>query len=374
MKKLVLVPIVVVYIAVFMFNTAAMDSADSFEDYENNILEELSDIIDDETLEVLGYIGFEDFSFDEIYNISFEKISSFFSITLKDKVTSVVKDFFEILCVVMLTGVVSTVYKSNSDDSFLTVICTLTVTLLVVTSVNDSINAFVSTLQASGKFMIGFVPIYTLLISFSGNTATALTYNTFAMFFAEVISSIISIGAVDLIGIYFSLGISFSLNEGINVARFNSIVNKTVNIVLGFVSSAFTGFLSLKSILSVSVDRVSLRSVRYLIGSLIPVVGSSISEAYSSLLGSINLIKSSVAIVGILVITIINTPIILEMLFYFVALNMLGYIADSMLLGRTGDILRVFSGGIRLLLLLCIFEMFIMIVTIGIVLSAKNGG
>lgn len=373
MKKLMRVLIIAVFIAVFMFTASAVNS-DSFEDYENNISEELSDIIDAKTSEILEYIGFEDFSFDEIYNISFDKISSFFSVTLKDKITSVVKDFFEILCVVMLAGVVLTVYKSDSDDTFLTVISTLTVTLLVVISVNDSINAFVSALQASGKFMIGFVPIYTLLISFSGNTATALTYNTFAMFFAEVISTIISIGAVDLIGIYFSLGVSFSLNEGINVARFNSIVNKTVNILLGFISSVFTGFLSLKSILSVSVDRVSVRSVRYLIGSLIPIIGSSISEAYSSLLGSINLIKSSVAIVGILVITIINTPIILEMLFYFLALNMLGYISDSMLLGRTGDVFRVFSGGIRLLLLLCIFEMFIMIVTIGIVLSAKNGG
>ena len=243
-----------------------------------------------------------------------------------------------------------------------------------VNVISDSLNTVVSVLQTSGKFMLSFAPVYTLIISMSGNTASALTYNTFAVFFAEIISTVISTGAIDFIGCYFCLGISFSMNESINVGKFTTTVNRIINTFLGFIASVFTGYLSLRNILSVSVDRVSVRSIRFLISSLIPVVGSSISEAYSSLLGSINLIKSSVAIVGILVILIINTPIVIETLAYYISFNILSYTSDILSANKTGDIFRIFSRGIRILLLLCIFEMFIMIISIGIILSVKSGG
>ena len=267
----------------------------------------------------------------------------------------------------------SAFFKGYADENFCGILITVIISLFSVSAVESTISSLVSVLQLSGKFMLGFAPIYTLIIALSGNSATALTYNTFAMFLAELISSLISSGVVDFIGIFFCLGISFSVNESINIGRFYSIVNRAVSMFLGLVASIFTGFLSMKNLLSVSVDRVSVRSIRFLISSMIPVVGSSISEAYSSLLGSINLIKSSVAVVGILVIIIINTPVIAETLAYYLAFNLLSYTADILSAGRVGDVFRIFSCGIRILLLVSIFEMFILIITTGLVLSVKSG-
>jgi stage III sporulation protein AE len=107
---------------------------------------------------------------------------------------------------------------------------------------------------------------------------------------------------------------------------------------------------------------------------MIPIIGSSISEAYSSLIGSINLIKGSVAIVGILVIIIINIPIIFDVLTYYIIFNLISYVADSLAVKRAADALKCFSSGMRILLLVCIFEMFIVIISTGILLSVKNGG
>jgi stage III sporulation protein AE len=106
---------------------------------------------------------------------------------------------------------------------------------------------------------------------------------------------------------------------------------------------------------------------------MIPVVGSSISDAYSSLIGSINLIKGSVAFVGIIVIVIINLPIVLENLICYISFSMLSYMAESFITSRTADILRLFAGGIRILLLLCLFEMFVIIITVGVMLSVRGG-
>ena len=374
MRKIFLcIPLIILLSFDVSFNATATESFDA-ENLQSEISHQLEGAIDNNTLEILGDLGIREFNFDEIYSISFKNISAFFSETLKEKVAVALEDFIRLFSVVLLAGVVSALIKDYYDENFTGILCTVVVTLLAVGTVKDSLSAVVSVLELSGKFMLSFAPIYTLIVSLSGNTAVALTYNTFAVFFAEIISSVISGGAVDIIGVFFSLGISFSMNESININRFVSTVNRIVSTVLGFTASMFTGYLSLKNILSVSVDRVSVRSIRFLISSLIPVVGSSISEAYSTLIGSINLIKGSVAIVGIIVIIIINAPVIIETLVYYIFFNLLGYTSDILSVSKIGDVFRVFSAGIRILLLLCIFEMFILIISVGIILSVKGGG
>ncbi len=341
---------------------------------KDEISNELSSSISSDIREKLNEIGLEDFDPESIYNVSLDSISRFFSDTLKDKLVNNSKLFFELLGVILLAGIILSILSDDDKSDFIGIIVMIIVVLSSVNAVSVTLPAVISALEATSKFMISFVPIYTLIISFGGNPSGALTYNTLVLGFAETVSALITTNITNFIGIFFSLGISFSFNSGINISRILSGINKIFSTIIGFAASVFTGFLSLKSILSVSVDSISVKGIRFLISSMIPVIGSSISEAYSSLLGSINLIKGSVAVVGILVIIIINIPIIIDILTYYIAFNLLGYVADSLSVKRASDILRCFSCGMRILLLVCIFEMFIIIISTGILLSVKNGG
>ncbi len=355
------------------FSVNALDYND-IDNLENDIKNELRAAIDDDTLDVLSEIGLKEFSFYEVYDVSLKNISKFFSVALSDKVKVCFKVFFEMLSIVMLTGVITTLFKNSAEGNIISNLSVIIITLLTVNVISDTLSAVISVLEMSGKFILSFVPVYTLLISLTGNAASALTYNTFVMGFAELISILITSVVTKFIGVFFCLGISFSLGSVINTSKLISSVNKAVSTVLGLSASLFTGVLGLKSLLSASVDSISVRGIRFLIGSLIPVVGSSISEAYSSLVGSINLIKGSVAIVGILVVIIINIPIIIETLAYYISFNALGYVAELVCASKTGEILKCFSCGMRILLLLCVFEMFILIISTGVMLSIRNGG
>ena len=373
MKKFILIIIVLIlFLQVFVMCSHA-SSLDNEADIQAEIYSEISEIIPDDARDVLESSGMENFNLNEIYNISLNKITDFFMVTLKDKVSDISKDFFNLLSAVLIISIITSLFKGYYDEKLTDILSVVIITISSVGVIEGSLGAVVSVLDLSGKFMIGFAPIYTLIISLSGNAASALTYNTVALFIAEIISKIITSGAIDLIGVYFCLGISFSLNETINMGRFTSVINRFVSTALGLLASVFTGYLGLKNILSVSVDRVSVRSIRFLISSVIPIVGSAISDAYSSLIGSINLIKGSVAIVAILVILILNIPIIIENLIYYISFNLLSYVSDILLAKKVGDVFRVFTCGMRILLLLCIFEVFVLIISVGIALSVKGG-
>ncbi len=370
MKKFYIILVLAAFMCLLPLNANAAE-LDS-ENLEQSVKEELFSAIDDDVLSVLEDMGISEGSFREIYNFSLSNITDFFSTTLKDKAVKCLKNSFLLLSVVMITGIISSLFVGNANENFISQMSVVIITVLMINIIGESLSAAVSVLRLSGNFMLSFAPIYTLIISFAGNAASALTYNSLIMIFAEALSAVISYAAADLIGVFFCLSIAFSLNESVNTGRFISAVNKTVSLILGLVAGLFTGFLSIKNVLCVSLDSVSVKSIRFLISSLIPIVGSSISDAYSSLIGSINLIKGSAAFVGILVIVIINLPVILETLIYYFCFNTLSYVSDSISFTRAGETLRCFSCGVRILLLLLVFEMFILIISTGIMLSVKG--
>lgn len=372
MKKVVAF-LLFVFTIIFLFFVPAYAHAEIKDDsLEEKISEELFSSIDKEVLSALEDLGITEKNYLEITNYSLNKISDYFSVTLKEKAEKTSKNIFMLLCVIMLCGAISTLFVGSKNESFISYMSTIILILLSVNIIADVLSATISVLKVSGTFMLSYIPIYTLIITLSGNAASALTYNSFLIVFAEVISLAISHLLPDIIGVIFCLIISFSLNEGINITRLTNAVNKTVSIFLGVVAGVFTGFLSIKNILSVSVDSVSVKSIRFLISSLIPIIGSSISDAYSSIIGSINLIKGSVAIVGIFVILIINIPVLVETLIYYLSFTAMSYLSDSFSGVRVGETLRGIACAVRILMLLCVFEMFILIISTGIMLSLKG--
>ncbi len=358
----------------FVFCLTAFSSYATYDEINNKINDEFYSEIDSEITKELQNFGISDWDVENIYNVSFKNFSQYFATTLPEQLKSCVTDFFSLLCVVITVSLVSAFWGGTEQAGYFNIIGVITVTVITVNKLSVVINALLSSIRLSGNFMVSFIPILTFLLCVSGNPTTAFTYNSLIMAFSQGISSFINYIAVDLVGCFFCLSISFNMNSIMNIGRFISSVNKAVAFILGIIASVFTGFLSIKSVLSASVDSVAVKGVRYAINSMVPVLGSSISEAYSSILGSINIMKGSVAFLGIIVITIINTPVVVRILSYNISFSVLSYICEAAGLHRMADTFKSFSCGLKILLLLCIFQMFVLIISTGIMLTIKGGG
>lgn len=328
--------------------------------------------VDDDVIKALDEIGLDSFSIDDIFSVSFERIGSYFSKTVSEKLKSCLSDITYLLIVVVILISVKAYFITDRNRY----ISLLGVSAIVITAVNileSVINMLINTLSASGSFIHSYVPVYTLLLSLGGNVSSALTYNTVTFVYAQLITLFAENGAVPLLGAYLSLSVAFSVNSVTNLNRFISIVNKAVNTVVGFVSSTFAALLTVRGAFSASVDTVSAKSIRFLIGNLIPIVGSSISDAYSTLLGSINVIKGSVAAIGIIVIILIVVPPVIEAVLYSISFSLISYFCEMAELNDIASVLKALSSSIKLLVMLNILLMFILIISTAIMLSAKGG-
>ena len=352
-------------------------SAVNVDDYDNlsgTLSEEFFNSIDDEIKEALEKIGITDFDYTRIYNVSLENFTEYFKSTLPEKFKGCLSDFYSLLGIVLIVSLVSTFFQNSEQGNFFKILSVVCVTIITVSKINASVNSLLAVIRLSGNFMLSFVPVLALLISVSGNPTTAVTYNSFIMAFTQAISAFINYFAVDIVGCFFCVCICVNMNENINVNRLLNAVNKVTAFVLGIIASIFTGFLSIKSALAVSVDSVAVKGIRFAISSLVPVLGSSISEAYSSVIGSINLIKGSVAALGIVAIILINIPVLAEILFYHFSLSLLSYICESSGSVTMANTFKSFCCALKILMLLCIFQMFVLIISTGIMLIIKGGG
>ncbi len=367
MKKLFLLILMVIMCLTFGFTASATESI------KEDIDEKLFSGMDGEIYEVLENFGITSLDYESIYNISFKSIFLYYKDSFSDNLKGSLTLFSKIFAVIVLGGTVSLVTDEQKYKNILNVLLIPVVTVILVDEINLCISSALSLLKLNGSFMLTFVPAYAIAIAVAGNTATALTYNTIVFGFAEVISATINYGLVDIIGCFFCVCIGFSVNRNINFSRFIGAVNRFVSFSLGLASSVFASLLSVKGIFSAATDSVASKGIRFAIGTLIPVIGSSISDAYSTIIGSVDILKNSVAIIGIIAVVLINLPVITEIVLFYISLNVLCFICELLECNELSNALKAFSCGIKIIGLLVVFEAFILIISTAIMLTVKGG-
>lgn len=342
------------------------------QDFQKEVSDELFSTMSDDVSEALEAIGINDLDFKSVYNFSFSSVLSYFTPQLKEKGSRVLSVFFELLTCVMLLSVFGVILEDGKNKKLFSLFSSALIAVIILPSVQNVLSSGISVLKISNTFIVSYVPVLTLILSFSGNAASAMLFNSFLLGVCEIMSAFINNVVVQFIGCFICLSVTYSLDESLRVQRLISAVNKGVTLILTSAASLFSGILTVKNVMAVSLDSLSVRGVRFLLSSFIPIIGSSISEAYSSVLGSINLIKGSVSVIGIIAIVVINLPVIAETFMYYLSFSALAYISEISNCNQVSDVLRAIASVMRILIVLIVFEMFVLVISTGIILTIKN--
>lgn len=357
--------IILCLVSAFPVSATAVITDDLSDRLFSDMDEQISDALDD--------FGITTIDSESIFNISVENIFLYFKENFSVYFSSSLKLFTKVLGVIIIAGVFAFIIDEKKYKDAINILLVPIVTVIIVEELNLCISSAMALIRLNGNFILAFVPVYAIAVAVSGNPATAITYNTMVLGFSEIISAVLNYVFSDIIGCYFCLCIGFSVNKSINFPRFISAVNRFVSFVLGLISSVFASVLTVKGIFSAATDSVSAKGIRFAIGSLIPVIGSSISEAYSTLIGSIGILKNSVALIGIIAVMLISTPVIIEIALFNISLNMLSFISEFFECNELSDSLRAFASGVKIIGLVAVFEAFILIISTAVVMSIKGG-
>ncbi len=334
----------------------------------------LFDQLEDEQIELLEELGINKIDLDSLMNISPRKIFDLFFSVVTGQYVTPLNSAVTVGVMIILAAVTSQFLSPDEKNS--RIIGSLTViiiSLVAIVPLTECLSRVVASVSLSADFMLSLIPILATLLTVSGNPASALSYNSLCFAAAQFVSALASDFFSPTIKITLALSMVSSLNDSVSFEKIVGLIKKIQIFLLSFVSTVFITMLSLKGMLSGAADGVAVRGIRFLIGNLIPFVGGAVSDAYTSIFGTLKLVKNTVAVFAILAVCLINIPVFIESLCWIIAFSFLSMLSDMFFLNRISSFLSAVSSCLVMLTVLLLMVIIVFVLSIGLVILISNG-
>lgn len=374
MRKVKIFAVCVLIILFFSVNAYAAGESEYYNgQVESSGAEDILSGLDSETKERLGELGIEDVNFSSLFDVSFSKIFSFVKKAAEGKLESPLKSLMKLLSVIILIAVCESFMPD--DDKMKNVInmaAVLFSVTVIISPLYDAMESAVSSVGVCADFMKSLIPVLVGIVSASGNPSLAVSFQSCAFAAAEVISALGKNYVVPIVGAVTALDLTGSLMPSMKLSGITELVKKTVIQTLSFTATLYVSFLGIKGALANAADTVASKGIKLVISSAVPIVGGAVSEAYSGIIGSLVLVKSTVGIFGIIVIAVITVPSMLQLLFWIFALKLGAAAGEVFSLGGVSSLLKALSCAITLLNVVILFGAVLFIISLALLLSLKK--
>lgn len=374
MRKVKIFAVCVLIILSFSVNAYAAGESEYYNgQVESSGAEDILSGLDSETKERLGELGIEDVNFSSLFDVSFSKIFSFVKKAAEGKLESPLKSLMNLLSVIILIAVCESFMPD--DDKMKNVInmaAVLFSVTVIISPLYDAMESAVSSVGVCADFMKSLIPVLVGIVSASGNPSLAVSFQSCAFAAAEVISALGKNYVVPIVGAVTALDLTGSLMPSMKLSGITELVKKTVIQTLSFTATLYVSFLGIKGALANAADTVASKGIKLVISSAVPIVGGAVSEAYSGIIGSLVLVKSTVGIFGIIVIAVITVPSMLQLLFWIFALKLGAAAGEVFSLGGVSSLLKALSCAITLLNVVILFGAVLFIISLALLLSLKK--
>lgn len=332
--------------------------------------------LDADTYKMLDELGVLDFSYESITGLSFNDIVGLLKSLFQKKAELPIKSSVTVLIFILLSAFLQSL-KAESDDSVNMIYSTATA-LLVATVVLVKLTSTVSlasmAISVASNFVYAFIPVFCSIVVASGGITTGVSTNTTLLILAQGLSFISSNVFMPIVNCYLALGVTSSLRYELNLDKLLSSLKKIITTCISFVSGVFVSVLSVKTAVAGRADMLGLRSIRFAINSVVPVIGSSISEGLLSIQAYSSLIKSSVGIVGVVAVVLVFLPSIIEVVLWRISLTLCVIVSDIFGDKSVSAVLNAFLNTLLLINVILILSMVTTVISFGILIAAGGVG
>lgn len=219
-----------------------------------------------------------------------------------------------IIMIAAVSGILNIIQSSfgNGGSSDAAFFSCFTLTAISVSQLLSSVIGYGADVI---KHLTGFVtkicPVITILLVSCGKVASASSFYPVLSSAIYIVSFIIDKFIVPLIYLSAILGIVNNISERIQLKNLCNLIKTFSKWILTGILTIFTGINAIYGFSVPVLDAVSLKALKFTVGSCVPVVGGLVSDTVETVLSSTKLMKNAVGTAGIIsLITICFIPII----------------------------------------------------------------
>lgn len=370
--------LIVLLVSLSFCTTAfAQDSVntDTYNEYLKNYdFSFFKDTLGDDAYSILRELGVDKFDLENITSVSMNDVAN----VLKELVAGSVKSPLEGALTILIFIVLSSFFQSmkvsdgSSLDGVYSTSTALIIAVVLMIKMSTAVAMSASAVKIASDFIYAFVPVFCAIVAVSGGITTAFSTNTTVLLLSQGLSFLSSNLFVPLINCFMAIGICSSLNTKLNLFKLVSSLKRMITSAVSFCAAAFVSVLSIKTAVSARADILGIRSLRFVINNIVPVIGGTISEGLLSIQSYSSLIKSSVGVVGIIGVALVFLPSIVQIVVWRLVLSLCAVISDIFEDRAVSGVLQAFRESMLLMNVVLILSMVTTIISIGILIAART--
>ncbi len=280
-------------------------SAHETDDYTAEITEELDGILSDYDTGI-EISDMEDLSIKTVWENIWNGFISRLSAPMK------------LMSSVFLVIVFAAVMKSAADtkDEIYNTVCVIASVIVILPQLTAVYGELLRSVQRMGGFISVYVPVLSGISVACGGFSTAGVCHMLLLAASEVIVRLSESYLLPILGITASMGAAGSIFPNTSLESIVNLLKKTVTWAISVTMTLFSGFVALKCTITGRADGAAVKTAKMLVSGFVPIVGGAVSDAYSTVKGSFEVIGGTVGVAGIIAIAVVIIPTLLELLVY----------------------------------------------------------
>lgn len=253
---------------------------------------------------------------------------------------------------------------STGTSSAGKLVCQLCIGVFLTQDLTDHITLASTTVSRMNDGMQGLFPLLlTMMAAVGGSSGSAImqpavvaSASTMTTLLREVTMPLATASAI--------LTMLCHLGEGVKLQRLAAFVQSCASWTLGICFTVFIAVLTTRAVTAAALDGVTLRTAKYALSHLIPVVGGLFADTVDTLVGSSMLVQGALGVTGMLLIASwALTPLcqtLASAMLYRLASALMQPVSDGPLSGCIHDFGRVLM--LLFIIQLCTAAMYLMLI------------
>ena len=332
----------------------------------------IEDSVDEDTSQGLEALGTPDVQSVIANGINTAAIWEYI-ITLFSTYSSSTLSALMVLVAVMLFASIAESYtyslRYTDTKDIMGVVVGLFFTSVVVSPVAQLVSASVTVIQGASAVMMVYLPVMAGIMAFSGHAIASGGYYAAVTAVSQLLSRIAASVLSPLLNVFLSLSVSASICGRVRLGGLIESISKCFKYVLTFSMSIFVAVIGLNSALSNAADSVADKAVKFSLSSFIPIIGSSVSEAYSTIQGSVNILRSGIGVFVILAVFTAFAPLMMKSLLWSMAIGAAKTVGEALAVSSGTAILNALSLFLSALRAILIAVMTVFIISSSVMIS-----
>ena len=368
MKKLIL-------ILLFMLVFAIPAKAEGLysEQFDASGAGDINDLLSDGAAEILEDMEIDPRDPEWVNNLGAENVFSKLVSFFKDGARAPLKAGFTMLAFLLVTAAAGTFEGLRLHENTVSYVFALASAAIFVSPIVSFISVCGSAVKGITTLMAGFIPVLAGILTASGKGLTASGMSFMLLAATSAVSNIASFVVLPLMNCYLGVGLAGSVAPIGGVNRLGEGIKKTALWSLSLILTLFIGILSVQTGVNRAADGLGVKTAKFMIGSFVPVAGGALSESLTTLLGSLNLLKTSFGMFGAVAVAVTVLPVLIELIIWRMVIYALTVAAETLGVKNRLDILVAADSVLAVLLGVLLFTAALFIISLAVVAGGGNG-